>query len=308
MDIQKILVPTDFSEQASQATAYAANLARAVGATLHVVHACVPLHEVIHEPADRSPDRETLEQMVRDQSDKKLADLQAPAGVPLVVESVQGYSVGPAVVDHASAIGADLIVMGTHGRSGVSRLLLGSVAEQVVQHAPCSVVAMRQLEKGATATAPASLLVALDFSEESAKALAWAGKWAAKLGASLLVTHVIEEVPHPAFYLFGNDSVVDMFPDLVKRVRASLDKLVETHVPDGVDVETIIAEGKSHVKVVELAREHNIELVVMGTHGLSGVERLVVGSATAKVLRSARCPVAAVRDKKSSPRPLQPTS
>ena len=138
----KILVPFDFSETAERAVAWAADLQRTTGAPrLHLVHAIpqrpagtmdVPLAELL-------PNAEELAALERSMIDKARGH-QAAATAAVCIRAA---TVGDVILDAADSAGADLIVMGSHGRTGVRRLLLGSVAEHVLRHAKCPVVTVR---------------------------------------------------------------------------------------------------------------------------------------------------------------------
>ena len=147
--IRKILVPTDFSACADEAIEYALDLARVLGAGVELCH-CGPVPDY-HVPALVSPAMRTaatdlvaqLEQMVlaaRHELDDLIARKQQTAGgVPLSGVTVDGVP-DEGIVRQAGEGGADLIVMGSHGRRGLSRVILGSVTERVVRHAPCPVL------------------------------------------------------------------------------------------------------------------------------------------------------------------------
>jgi len=128
--INKILLPIDFSVPAERAAGYAATLARSLGASIHLVHVL----EDVTQPTRYEDSRSKL---------LALAASLAPAAARTSVEVRSGRP-ATAIIDAAIDYGCDLIVMATHGRSGVSHLVLGSVAEEVIRHARCPVLAVRQ--------------------------------------------------------------------------------------------------------------------------------------------------------------------
>jgi universal stress protein A len=146
-NIQKILVPTDFSPQSDAALDYAAALAAAMKAVVHLVH-------VVEEPfmggdwelyvRDAQEIRERLDAEARSRLAATAGGVEA-RNVPVTAELRHGSAVDVIIYD-AKAVGADLIVMGTHGRSGLSHLVLGSVAERVIRGAHCPVLAVRASE------------------------------------------------------------------------------------------------------------------------------------------------------------------
>jgi nucleotide-binding universal stress UspA family protein len=143
MEWKHVLAATDFGETGNRAVARAAGLARAAGADLSVVH----VHEAFAEPnpmlgyyVDTSSPEERAAELARD---KSALEALVPAG--LAAQSVVEVSdnVAQAICAAAARLGADLVVIGTHGRKGVSRVVMGSVAERVVREAPCSVLVIR---------------------------------------------------------------------------------------------------------------------------------------------------------------------
>ena len=147
MTIKKILVPTDFSEHAERALAAAESLARLVGAKLHIVHVAplIPYQGPPFAPG-RAFGNELIE-MSRKEFDAYMVKLRARG-----VEAVGTLAEGVAYVEinrAADDFGADLIVMGTHGRTGIDHLLLGSVAERVVRTAPIPVMVVPAPRKSA---------------------------------------------------------------------------------------------------------------------------------------------------------------
>ena len=151
MTVRKILFPTDFSHTGDAALALATSLARERGATLLIVHVEEPpaaygAGEMYYGMPD--PVTEDLDKML-----KKVAP--ADASVPVEHRLITGDPTN-AIARLAKEEGAELIVMGTHGRTGLLRLLMGSVAEAVVRRAPCPVLTLRQPDESPAAVAPSS--------------------------------------------------------------------------------------------------------------------------------------------------------
>lgn len=145
--LKKLLVPTDFSEPSKAALAYARELARQFGATLTVFHAVEPIAVYGGEIAVYEPKvQDELEAAARQQVEALLGDDDRQALGAQAIVVTAGFTAG-AILDCARSIEADLIVLGTHGRSGVTHLLLGSVAERVVQRAPCPVLTVHHPER-----------------------------------------------------------------------------------------------------------------------------------------------------------------
>ena len=146
LTISRILVPVDFSAHSESALRYAIALASRVDATLHVLH-------VVEDPIATGawggetviPNLTELRQELLDDAERRLAAYREEATraqVPVVTVARMGLT-SHTIVDYAKAINIDLIVMGTHGRTGMAHLFMGSVAERVLRHAPCPVLTVR---------------------------------------------------------------------------------------------------------------------------------------------------------------------
>ena len=142
ISLKTVLVAFDFGETSEKALSYGQNLTRAFGGRLHVLHVA----DVIATTASQFyPDHPGDPEMRAESLALKQLRALLPQGTAEFAVRISG-SPGGAIVKHAESIGADVIVIGTHGREGVSRLLMGSVAEYVVRHAPCPVLVVRQQE------------------------------------------------------------------------------------------------------------------------------------------------------------------
>jgi glycine betaine transporter len=157
LTIARILVPVDFSAYSERALEYATALAARLGASLHLLH-------VVEDPiATGAWGGETAILNVTELREELLADAErrlvsycdaAKRALVPVEPAVRLGLTAITIVDHATSLGADLIVMGTHGRTGMSHLLMGSVAESVLRHAPCPVLTVREGERREPANGP----------------------------------------------------------------------------------------------------------------------------------------------------------
>ena len=287
MTPRKILCPIDFSSGSHHAFRVAARLATELGTTLEIVHAwhLPPLATGGEYPLPA----EAIQGMV-DDAERGLTDTLAEAK-KLGVERVSSQLVsGPPwerIVEVASP--ADLIVMGTHGRTGVSRFLLGSVAEKVVRHAPCSVLVARPHGEPVPFR---HLLVPVDFSDCSRHALDQASDIATRTGARVTLLHVLEL---PAGY--RGQPPADYLQDIDQRATTQLDEwaeLVEQKTRN--QVERIVRTGVPAAQALALAAEdRSIDLVVVGSRGRTGMKRLVLGSVAEKLVRHSGLPVLVAR-------------
>lgn len=294
--LEHILFPTDFSEHSELALPHAINLAARTGATLHLLHVRVLHEDDPYHPEHHFPKPGEVGEILSKLDRESLAKLPVAENVNVTRKTTRHVSAGAAIVEEAAQIPADLVVIGTKGRTGVTKMLLGSVASRVIRRAHCSVMTVgpSSFQTPANETIE-KILVPVDFSPASETALKLASTLAEEFGAKILALHVIEDVPHPAFYLMGSSSILEVFPDLKKRAKTELEKL--THqASESVDVETVVAEGRRHHKIVEIAREGEHDLIVMAARGFRTIDPLLLGSVTDKVLRTAPCPVLTVGD------------
>lgn len=293
LTLNNILVARDFSDLSDRALRHALDLAARTGATLHVLHA-----EVLHANKNQSRDRpsptqgiDTFRQDLKETSTAS-ADALDNVSVKEIVE--RDVSPAPALLNYASEADIDLIALGTHGRAGPSRILLGSVAEEVLRKATQPVLTMRQPDDGEHTLPPGNIdriLVPVDFSDYSREALRLANEWARLYEADIDVLHAVEEDLHPAFYVGGATSVYDVEPNLDEKVRTKLDEFVSEAISTSVPTETHVATGSPSSAIPEFVDEHPIDLVALSTHGRTGLERFFLGSVAEKVVRHVRCPV-----------------
>jgi nucleotide-binding universal stress UspA family protein len=294
LSIDDILLARDFSSVSDRALRYAFDLAARTGATLHVLHA-----EVLRQ-SDRPDEHPTpttdLNALREDLKRTNTGSADAIDAVEVVEVVRRDISPGPAILDYAGERDIDLIAMGTHGRRGPSRLLLGSVAEEVARRADQPVLTVRgktENDRPVSVGTLRRILVPIDFSDYSREALRTARDWAALYGASLDLLHVVEEDLHPAFYVGGVTSIYDAVPDLDDKVRAKLQQFAEA-VDDGDApgaIRTHVRTGSVANGITTFVEEHDVDLVALSTHGRSGLERFFLGSVAEKVVRHVPCPV-----------------
>jgi nucleotide-binding universal stress UspA family protein len=289
--VDDVLVARDFSSVSDRALRYGLGLAARTGATLHVLHA-----EVLHDAEDGSAPGDGVDALRTELAETEAVSAAALDAVSVVEVTRRDVSPAPAVLRYADEENVDLIALGTHGRRGPSRILLGSVAEEVVRRAEQPVLTVRGESEGGRAT-PIGLLdrilVPIDFSEHSREALRTAAEWAGLYDAQVDTLHVVEEDLHPAFYVGGVRSVYDVEPDLDDKVQAKLNDFVSETLGD--DVEAHVQTGSAPSAIAEFVEANGVDLVTLSTHGRTGLERFLLGSVTEKVVRHVRCPVLTVR-------------
>jgi len=139
------------------------------------------------------------------------------------------------------------------------------------------------------------ILVPTDFSESARYALPFAIDLAQKYNAKLHILHVVEPIVVPVDFAWGTYSYPDIEKQLGGFVEESLAKIVQEQIPEGLEVEATHLNGKSWREIVSFAKGKEIDLIVMATHGLSGLSHALYGSTAEKVVRKAPCPVLTVR-------------
>ena len=294
IQIAHVLCPVDFSEFSHHAVDHAAAVARWYGARLTVVHV------VANRPAMDLPplvmgdaDRERIAADLR----RFLAHL--PPDVPLDLHVQEASDIHREILCQVKSLAADLLVIGSHGRSGFERLLLGSVAERLMRKAPCPIMVVPRRAPDTAPEAPVqfrSILCPVDFSDGSMRALEHAMSMAEESDARLTVLHVIEVPPE-----LRENPVSPEFD--VDRVRAAaeaaclqrLRELIPAEVRTYCTVETAVREGAAYREILKVAAEGSADLIVMGVEGRGALDRMVFGSNTARVVRAATCPVLIVR-------------
>jgi len=212
-------------------------------------------------------------------------------------EIVRGYSAPSAILGYINQHEFDLVVIGTHGRSGLEHFLIGSVAEKVVRYAPCPVLTIAQ---GATIKEQfKNILLPFDFSEHTMQALRTALELAQLNQAQLELFYVIDEDVHPALYSWGMKSVLDIVPDIKAKAEARMDEILkELKTPAEVTVKKTVVAGVPHKEISRYAEEGDFDLIIMASHGLVGLDRFLLGSTTERIIRSVHRPILTLKQKK----------
>jgi nucleotide-binding universal stress UspA family protein len=292
--IRNILVARDFSPCSERALETALALADRSGATLHVVHADVLHADPYGEPDDAAGSLDKLRERLKEdvERDRDESARFDPGSVKMEHAVVRDVAAAPALIRYVEEHDIDLIVMGTHGRTGLRRMLLGSVAEEVIRWVPCPVLTMRsdcEFKDEVRA-----ILVPVDFSESSKAAVRQAVRLARLWGARLDLLHVGETTPVPSFYDTGF-LVYEYGPKFAEHTTEQLHGLVDdavAEVPGAVpDVGAHVGVGQAPSVIAKEAERLGSDLIVMGTRGLSGLKHLLLGSVAERVLRTAPCPV-----------------
>lgn len=290
LTIDRILFPTDFSPCAEDAFSHAAHLALRYDAEVFVFNVVTPQESDQANPMDFLPLREDEHGELY--ASGSTVDVQTPVdeqgSVHVSYAQIESVSPAEAIIEHAGEYEVDLIVMGTHGRRGMDRLLSGSVSEEVVRQAPCPVFTVLSGDEPSPGPYVDRVLAPVDLSDQSALIVDHAAELASAYDASLDVLHVIEQVAYPDAY--GVDPLAVSLPEVQDRAQGALQDLAD-RVTNVETVRTHAIAGYAAHDIVDFAEDNDVGLIVMATHGRTGLKRFLIGSVAEKVVRKAPCPV-----------------
>jgi nucleotide-binding universal stress UspA family protein len=301
IDVKHVLCPIDFSEFSSRALTHAAALARWYEARLTVlyVYANVPAVDIIPSLQQYGSPRVVLSGVDRGALEAELRQFCARAAHDAQVTTIvaDAPSIEKEILAQVDALDADLLVIGSHGRSGFERVLLGSIAEKVVRKATCPVMVVPSHDAVPSDDVRFKRIVCpVDFSGHSATALEYAFSLAEESDGWLTLLHVLELPPelHEMPTREGMD-VMQVRAAAEADVLTRLRELIPSDVRSFCTVETIVLDGKAHRQILAAAADRHADLIVMGVSGHGAVDRWVFGSNTSSVIRGAQCPVLTVR-------------
>jgi len=290
LKIERILCPVDFSEFSDRACEYALSFARVYGAELFVLHVAepfVPIH-----PSYISPsliDQISTQQVA--EAEEQVRELKARQDWNDVEHEVvlERGPVADAILRFVEAKNIDLIAMGTHGRRGLDRLVLGSVTERILRTARPPVLAVHTLPRGSAAAREKpvqfrKILFCTDFSDNSPRALEYAFLLACKYKAAISLLHVIERPGG------GKDLEAEK-----QQVLQKLEAVVPQNVQNCARVEPAVRAGKAYHEILEHAVEAETDLIVMGVRGRNALDLALFGSTTQRVIQLGQWPVLVVR-------------
>jgi nucleotide-binding universal stress UspA family protein len=292
-EFQRILVPLDFSEPSLSALSLAEAMAKKFGARIRLVH-------VVEPPkifSEEKPPYGIWDQYVIDVAREKLSGLAVEKIDDLIPVDCDIRMGRPhrRICDAALAFNADLIVIATHGRTGLKHLFLGSTAEKVVQHAPCPVLVVRQRDAEKRSFSPKKILAPIDFSAGSKAAVDWAVSLAGRFGAEVEAVNVI-----PVYYPIDSYATIDLGllqAELRQASEKEFSRLLAGFNRREHPLRTFIRHGRPATEIVEAAKETGADLIVISTHGRTGLDHMLLGSTAEEVVRHADCPVLVARQK-----------
>ena len=303
-DVKNILVPIDFSRLSNLAIETAKILARRLDATVHLVH----VHEFFYPAGFMAPGTFVPMSLntYRDAEAKRLGqDLKTLAKRHDLLASncrvKEGTSTFDEVCQLARDIPADLIVMSTHGYTGITHFFEGSNAERIVQHAPCPVYVVKENNKRGKSSAISvgslrveKILVPVDFSDCSFEGLKHAIQFADKFGARILLLNAVHL---DNLYTSDGPDVYDrsrLQEAVRKGAEEQMRRIAQRAKFGRVKFETVIEIGLPVDKICAVADKNNVDLIITSTHGRTGFKHVLIGSTAEKVVRRAKQPVLVV--------------
>jgi len=300
MNIERIVLATDCSPEAGGAEVYAYALAELWGATLTIVNVLefapglnpeYPVNRVYLTEMMKQTTRALAEMKVRTEKRGISVQTRIATGIP-----------SQEVLAAAEAEDADLVIVGTLGKTGLKHVLLGSTAERVIRASPCPVLVVRAewLEGDQAGCEPRPvtfkrILVPVDFSDCSLDALEYAAVVAQRAKASVTLLHVLEPVS------YGLDFTLTIPGSRERKKEAVAERLagVVTALKNmNVEADYVVRGGLPSDSILEAVRTTSADIIVMGTHGRRGLSHALYGSVAEFVLRKSRCPVLTVRSPK----------
>src|SRR6185312_8336168 len=285
--IKNILCAVDRSPDSLQAFGYAIALARWQGARLNlleVIETAVP-PGVSRAPKDDAVPYETRAALERDL--RRVLTARRVSDLKVEIFMRKG-NVVQEILAQAKASRPDLVVIGSHGRAGVQRLVLGSVAEKVLRLATCPVLTVRcGVRLARRSRSPfATILCPTDFSAAANKAVAYAKRLAKEADDKLIVMSAVD-------WPFGDAVSSGPAAELRKSIESNARETLARLLPgsDGPRAQAVVAIGKASAEIVALARSRSVDLIVMGVSGSGALDEVLLGSTTHDVISRGAWPV-----------------
>jgi nucleotide-binding universal stress UspA family protein len=294
-NIATVLVPTDFSAESLKALRYAIALVGKFGARLHVMHVS-EIDFAAPGPALLGKDPQLSDTQVKEQ-------LEAMTGgsVAATVHGRTGRAFDQ-ICRFAREIEADLVVLSTHGRTGLKRLFLGSNAERVVQHSESPVLVVRESEREFVAEGKPlqiqTILVPTDFSGSSMEAVDYAVEFGRKFGARLVLFHSFSVPEFITTDPYGRHNLHPTPEQARSAAEDQMREFVKGLDFGGVGFETHVTMGRAADEICDYALKQKIDLIITSTHGRTGFMHVLIGSVAEHVVRHAHSPVLVVPGKR----------
>lgn len=293
----RILVPTDGSDHALRAMEHAQRLSNAFGAAVYVL-------TVVDLDAAGGPfnmgglDEEFIDRLKqRGKTAVQSAVATLRAGIDVHTDVMTGTP-SDAICQYAETNDIDLLVMGTHGRSGVKRYVLGSVAESVVRRSDPPVITVRPTEGRQAADGYDDILVPIDGSPHAELAAEHGIEIAQRFDARIHAVHIVDIRVRSG----TPDAVVpaSFFEQLTAYGEEATESVAERARAAGLAETTAVQKGMPSSTLVSYVEKHDIDLVTMGSAGRTGLNRYLMGSTTNRIIRQSEAPVFSISAKENN--------
>ncbi len=295
VQLKRIICATDFSDVSKRAIPYAVAIADEYKAKLYVCHiVSLPSTAAYGEILFDLVDNQKREVAYAHQQIKEMLQGHEIEWEPLV----QIGHTADTITQLAEDVQADLVVAATHGRSGIKRLVLGSVAERLIRILPCPMLIIPPPQPPAVDAKlpefkPDKILIGCDFSAVSLLAFQLGLSLAQEFQAELHLVHVIAP-PVYRNYNKASSEGDETSPELRRFLNERLEKMLPEDARNWCRAQTVLLEGKPDEKLIEYAVSNRIDMITLGIRGQSLVEKFFIGSTTERVIRRASCPVLSV--------------
>jgi nucleotide-binding universal stress UspA family protein len=301
LNIQNIIVPIDFSKMSMQAIQIAKQLARRFDASIHLAHVRqfnYAADFVAPAPPIVPFSFMTYEQDAEQTALKELTKVASECGVSSAnCDVLAGAPPFDEICRLAQTVPADLVVMPTHGRTGLKHVFLGSTAERIVQDSSCPVLVTRgnalQANNGSRFRIK-TILVPVDFSGCSREGLQYAINFASEFNAKIILLHAT----YLGYIYSAEGTGIYDIPGLQKAARKTAERKMRELVRSvnfaAVKFETAFTEGSPVLDICAFAKDHDIDLIITSTHGFTAFTHVLIGSIAEQVVRHAPCSVLVV--------------
>lgn len=281
-----ILVPVDFNGLSQAAMEHAVYTAQETKAKITLLHVNI----LYQENRNSEQELSRLETAACELQNKISINEKAACPGPVQIRSImaRGFNAGDVILEHINEHKFDLIVMGTHGRTGLNKRIFGSTAERVLRFSTVPVMTLHTpfLQKTVK-----DILVPLDFSEASGAALTWGRSLSRMYNARLHIMHVLNMDIHPEYSPVSREPLLNSNPGLKGQLMNNLLKFAGMNEKQAV---FSVQEGSPHRAIVQYSHEQGIDLIIMAVRGRNTYEHFLIGSTTERVVKTTHCPVLTV--------------
>lgn len=300
MRFRSIVCATDFSDFSNRTVPYGVAIAREFGAKLYVCHVVDLTALTIYGEFQIDPVGQ--QERIRQEADAQLKKMLAPHQIdwePLIAVGQPAAEIARI----AEEKGIDLVISATRGRSGIKRLILGSVTQRLIRILGCPLLAVHSpeqgfIDSGAGAIRLKKITIGCDFSADSVLALNYGLSLAQEFEAELHLVHVVEPPVYEEFLTPGEQAEKFVLTDAVKQ---KLEGLVSEEARNWCSLKPVVLRGRPYEELVAYAMAEEMDMIVLGVRGYGLVKSLLMGSTTDRVVRNAPCPVLAVSAQPQKP-------